>query len=319
MSWRKLAILAILAFGAFWYLVPHEHAELVAAEINLPEDLDAWLSDREQGIDPARAGRIDWRGPPGQRTDLALIYVHGFSGHPSELDPVPQEVAEAVGANLYSVRLAGHGAEDEALARANVAQWWDDVAEAVAVGERLGDRIVLIGLSTGGTLAALAAVDEDLGRRIDAVVLLSPNFGVHHRYFRLLNLPFSRQLVRLLMPKDRCGDNLATKPRGFMSPCPAIEAAIPLAALVRRASGTDFSVAHQPAFFIWSYADNIVMPKATDAVADRWGGRATRLNVTPSKQDDPHGHIIAGEDFSPRLSPLMVKAISIWIGQLGES
>lgn len=324
MSWRRNAarILVALVVGLVLLCVfgPKEAVTLDTPTITLPDDLDGWLAEREAGIAASKAAWIDWRGQPGQRTDLALIYIHGFSGNPSELNPVPHEVAEAVGANLYSVRLAGHGGADETLARSHVADWWHDVAEAVSVGERLGNKVVVMGLSTGGTLAALAALDGELGARIDGVVLLSPNFGVNDRYIRVLDLPFARQIVRLVLPQNRCGGSGdVNSDAGLMAPCPAIEAAIPMAALVRKARAADFSNADQPAFFIWSYEDSIVRPEATSKVAKEWGGRVTRLNVTPGKRDDPYGHMLAGDSFSPRLSPLMAKAITLWLTQLGAT
>lgn len=319
MFWARTLAVLCLASGLIWTFAPRESAVLATEPVDLPPDLEAWVAAKEAGIAENMAGRIVWNRDAGAKTELALVYIHGFSGHPTELDPVPQEVAASVGANLYKPRLAGHGGSDADLAAVHAGDWWKDVTEAVAVAERLGDKVILIGLSTGGTLAALAAIDPQLGARIDAVVLISPNFGVKHPLARVLDLPYSRQLVRLFVDRTDCGDGAADNGEGgFMAPCPAIEAALPMADLVRQARKADFASANQPAFFIWSYQDSVVSPRKTYRVATEWGGQVTRLNVTPGKQDDPFAHMIAGREFSPRLSPLMAQAIALWVGQQVE-
>ena len=89
-------------------------------------------------IRPGAAKRILWAGEKGARTPLAIVYIHGFSGSAEEIRPVPDEVARTLGANLYFSRLAGHGRRPAAMAEPDAGDWIEDMAEAMAIGRRLG-------------------------------------------------------------------------------------------------------------------------------------------------------------------------------------
>ncbi|MGB3554791.1 MAG: alpha/beta fold hydrolase, partial [Jannaschia sp.] len=164
---RGLAITALalgVAAVALWFFGPYERVDTTIDfdASTVPGDLDGWLADREgqvPGLEPAAAKRILWAGLPGRRTDLVLVYLHGFSATSWELRPVPDRIGAALGANVFLTRLAGHGIDGTALAEARAGDWIEDLAEAMAIARRLGDRIVVIGTSTGGTLAGLLAAD----------------------------------------------------------------------------------------------------------------------------------------------------------------
>lgn len=142
-----LAVLLTLAGAALviWLLAPREEARLLPVTVDLPADLSGWLAEREAAIDPDLAARIEWADAPDAQTEIAIVYLHGFSASPREIAPVPQHVAKALGANLFLARLTGHGQDGAALATASAEDWWRDTAEALAVGQRLGRRVVVIG------------------------------------------------------------------------------------------------------------------------------------------------------------------------------
>ncbi|MCF3973920.1 alpha/beta hydrolase [Paracoccus salsus] len=313
MFWLRALAVMVAVMAALILLGPREPADMHTVEADLPEDLSGWLADRERHIDDRAAGRIEWAGEPGQRTELALVYLHGFSGSPAELRPLPQQVAQALGANLYSARLTGHGLDGAAMARARLSDWWGDTVDAVAVADRLGDRVILLGLSTGATLAAIAALDPKLGPQIDGLVLISPNFKVNHRWAWVLDLPFARPVIEALWHGDRCFEPLNEAHEQGWTSCYAIVSTLPMAAAVRHARGLNYGTARQPAFFIWSWKDRVVVPRATQRVADRWGGPVTRLNVDPGPRDDPSAHVIGGDALSPDLSVVLVDRIVQWI------
>lgn len=308
-----LAVTLLLALG------PREPADLVTPAVVLPDDLSGWLATREAGIAPDEAARIDWAGRPGQATDLALIYVHGFSGSPTELDPLPRQVAASLGANLYSLRLTGHGGDDAGMIHARLADWWRDMAEAVEIGRRLGRNVVLIGLSTGATLATEAALDGELGPDIAGLVLISPNFAVRNRLAWMMDLPHARSLARYLDSRRGCRGLEAVSSAAEAAACHATEAALPVAALLRHARSSDVAKARQPALFIWSDEDRIVRPGAIRRVADLWGGPVTRLPVRPGPRDHIAAHVIAGDAFSPYLSRMLTPKVAEWIAALGAT
>ena len=131
-------------------------------------DIDAWLASQEiaaaadHAIIPGAEKRVRWfEGRQGERTETAVIYLHGFSATRQEVAPLGEQLADELQANLFETRLAGHGRETGALANVSAEDWMADAAEALAVGRRLGDRLVVVGTSTGATLALAAADLED--------------------------------------------------------------------------------------------------------------------------------------------------------------
>ncbi|MEL7184353.1 MAG: alpha/beta hydrolase, partial [Pseudomonadota bacterium] len=200
-----------LAAGTLWIVGPYEPVQTTLAfdPRAVPDDLDGWLADQEglvADLDPDHAKSILWATAPGQRTDLAIVYVHGFSATKWEIRPVPDRVAEAVGANLFLMRLSGHGRDGAALAEPRVQDWLTDLAEAMEVGRRLGDRVIVMSTSTGSTLAAILAADPALAAHRDGLaglVMVSPNFKIAHPASVLLSLPAARHWVPLVAGAQR--------------------------------------------------------------------------------------------------------------------
>ncbi len=120
--------------------------------------------------------KIVWLKGTHQQRDLAIVYIHGFSASRMGTWPLCDRLAEAMGANLFYTRLAGHGKDGDALAGATVQDWMDDGMEAVAIGQRLCKKVILVGTSTGGTLAAWLAAQPSVATSIHRLILLSPKF-----------------------------------------------------------------------------------------------------------------------------------------------
>ena len=108
--------------------------------------------------------------------------------------PVHKEVAKALGANIYLPRLYDHGLDtSEGLANYTGEKSLDSAREALAVGKLLGEKVILMGTSTGCTLAlALAAQHPELA----ALVLYAPNIRINHPLDFVATLPWGLQIVR---------------------------------------------------------------------------------------------------------------------------
>nr|WP_287339345.1 hypothetical protein [Mesorhizobium sp.] len=113
------------------------------------------------------------------RTPLSIVY----SASKGEVRPLPDEVADQLDANLYT-RLTGHGQGGAAMADGSVNAWINDYEEALAIGRAIGDKVIVIATSTGGSLAAWAATQPGASegvrqsrssRRISASRLPAPN------------------------------------------------------------------------------------------------------------------------------------------------
>lgn len=254
-------------------------------------DLDGWLAAREAEVPRLREGcakRVVWA-RPGERTDLSLIYVHGFSASGRELSPLPERVAEGLGANLFLARLAGHGQDGAAMGEASLRDWRADVVEAFAIGRALGGRVLVMACSTGCTLVTLALAE---GEPAAGAILLSPNFGLASRRIQLLlDLPVIGTVVPRLVSGAR-GEPARSEAAGIWTVGWPARAAIPVAAALRAVRRSPLDHIRTPALFAFSDRDRVVDPGQTRAVMRRWGGPVTHLSLAPG--GDPMSHVPAG-------------------------
>jgi hypothetical protein len=82
------------------------------------DELDIAISERRRDagftVHPGNEAKIYWHGsdsltPLKSKTNLAVIYIHGWSACPDENMNVSLRLAQALGANLFVQRLSGHG------------------------------------------------------------------------------------------------------------------------------------------------------------------------------------------------------------------
>jgi acetyl esterase/lipase len=323
---RRLLFLigALAAAGAgLWLSAPEDRlprqAEILPAfPPDLPTGLiDDWLMAREgvfTDLTPGAEKTVVWAGTPGSRTPLALVYLHGFAATRAEIEPVPQIVARALGANLFLTRLAGHGRPGAALGQATTTDWALDLDEAMGLGRRLGARVVLMGTSTGGTLAALAALDPVLARDLAGVVLISPVFGWREDPDRWLDLPHADRLLAAMSVADReVSPRNADHARYWSLRYPTL-ALLPARAVVRQAGAAGYGSADVPALVLLAEGDRVADPAATGRVMAGWGAPA-RIEVV-ADADDPDQHVIAGRILSPATTDRSAELIAGWIAGL---
>ncbi|MFL4471952.1 hypothetical protein ACERZ8_19485 [Tateyamaria armeniaca] len=90
-----------LLVGALWLFGPYEDATLTPQSVTVNPDLDAHFASVEGAFDDITPGvekRVVWAGDPGMQTEWAILYVHGFSATSEEIRPVPDRLAEELGA-----------------------------------------------------------------------------------------------------------------------------------------------------------------------------------------------------------------------------
>ncbi len=130
------------------------------------------------------------------KTPYSIVYLHGFSASKTEGYPTHINIAKQFGCNLYLSRLAEHGIDTvDALMNMTPDNIWETAKEAYAIGKQLGDKVILMGTSTGGTLALqLAATYPDVA----GLILYSPNIAVNDPNAWLLNNSWGLQIARLV-------------------------------------------------------------------------------------------------------------------------
>jgi alpha-beta hydrolase superfamily lysophospholipase len=313
----RVLFVLVLLLGALWAFGPRDRLDrtITFDPAGIPADIPAWLDQREltfSDITPGARKEIVWAGAAGAKTPLAVVYIHGFSASKEEIRPVPDDVARALGANLFFTRLAGHGRTGEAMAQASAEDWWYDIAEAVEIGRRLGDRVVLIGTSTGATLISVAMTDPGIARDVAGVVLVSPNYALNSPAAAILDLPFAPLWGPLVAGPERSFAPANADHAKFWTTRYPTAALFPMATLMRAARGEDWGRVTVPALFVWSTADKVIDPAWAARVAEAWGGPVTRFNPVLTGADDPYAHVIAGRILSPGQTAPVTDAILGW-------
>lgn len=310
------AVLGLLVLG------PYEDVDLsqrfdAAAFNGDPAGFFAQSEAEVPNLRPGAEKRVIWAGQAGARTQNVVVYIHGFSADAEEIRPVPDLIAKELGANLVFARLKGHGRDGPAMAEPNAGDWMRDTSQALAAAQLLGDRIVVLSTSTGGTLAAAAAVAPDLSDKVAAMIFVSPNFGVNSPLAPMMTWPAARYWVPVVAGPERGFDPLNDAQARHWTTRYPTTAVLPMAALVKTVRDLDFSATRVPALFWISDDDQVVRPDLTRAVAARWGGPATVKAVTLGPDDDPSAHVLAGDIVSPGQTKTAADAMLAWLRDQG--
>ncbi len=317
-----LAGLAALAVALIWSFGPVEPMDLArkAAPLAPGTDLDAHFATAEARFDdirePDTRKRVIWAKEAGAQTDLAVLYIHGFSATSEEIRPVPHEVARALGANLVLTRLAGHGRTGQAMAEVSAEDWMADVDEALDAARIAGREVLVIATSTGATLATAAALDPARMERVRAMVFVSPNFGLYSPAARILTWPAVRWWGPKVFGQTRGWEpRTPLQARYWTTSYPSVSV-LPMAALVKHVMAQDLSAASVPLLVFQSRADQVVSPDRTAEAVARWGGPATLEWVTLGPGDDPSAHGIMGDILSPGQTQAGITRILDWAATL---
>ncbi|MEM8630005.1 MAG: alpha/beta fold hydrolase [Pseudomonadota bacterium] len=130
------------------------------------------------------------------KADIAVVLIHGISSCPRAfVDFAP--LLHGRGHNVLSVRMPCNGLKDRStdalndLTAAKLAVFGD---KAVDLAQGLGDRVVVLGISAGGTVAAWLAQTR---RDVDHAILVAPFLGLPGIGLRL-NLFLMR--IMLVLP-----------------------------------------------------------------------------------------------------------------------
>src|SRR5664279_2004929 len=201
----KWALGIILAILIIYMIGPKpSKPDFTVHEINLPASLTDLentinLSERAvKGIKPDNQARIIWAdSTKKERTNVAFLYLHGFSASQAEGDPVHKDLAKKYKANLYLSRLAEHGIDkgDSSMLNLSAEEYERSAEIALSFAEKLGDEVVVIGTSAGGTLTLFLASRHP---EIKAIVLYSPCVKLYDKTAMILDKPWGLQIARLV-------------------------------------------------------------------------------------------------------------------------
>lgn len=172
------------------------------APIQVPADADGLekyvaANEAQHKLKADNEARIVWADSTRSRTPFSVVYIHGFSASQGEGDPVHRQFAKTFGCNLYLARMADHGVDTtDQLSYFTPDRWWRSSREALAIGKALGDKVILMSTSTGGTMSLILA--SSYPEDVFAMINMSPNIEINDPNAWILNNPWGLQIARLV-------------------------------------------------------------------------------------------------------------------------
>lgn len=259
--------------------------------------------EAEHKLKPNNQARIVWNNDSlKNKTEYAIVYLHGFSASQEEGKPIHTNIAKEFGCNLYLARLAEHGIDTtDPMMNLTPEKYWESAKLALAIGKQLGEKVILIGCSTGGTNALqLAATYSD---DVAAVILLSPNIAINNDKAWLLNNHWGLQIARLVT-----GDNyITTKDQRpifkeyWYSHYP-LEATVQLQEMLETTMTKEtFEKVTQPLLLMYYYKDEIHQDSVVSVPAmlkmfDELGSQTKIKEAVPNAGDHVMGSYIKSHD-----------------------
>jgi pimeloyl-ACP methyl ester carboxylesterase len=226
-----------------------------------PSALESYVKENESRhkLKKDNEARIIWANDSlKNKTEYAIVYLHGFSASYAEGEPVHRDIAKKFGCNLYLSRLAEHGIDTvERMVNLTADKYWESAKQAFAIGQQLGKKVILFGTSTGGTNALqLAAAYPG---SVSALILLSPNIRIFDDNAWVLNNHWGLSLAKMINGSSyiAASSNGELNKQYWNAPY-RIEAAVALEEMLETSMNKEtFSKINQPLLLLYYYRDEV--------------------------------------------------------------
>lgn len=222
----------------------------------------------------------------------AVFAIHGFSGHPGEMQFLGEGVAKVLGATLALPAIAGHGTSPEHFGQTTAEDWYMSIESAYdELAEKYGE-ILVIGNSFGANLALKLARH----RSPAAVACVSiPNLTRSQRVTLKAVLALWRPFVGKYWTKPTTGPQATEQIPGYTQLCyetiplRAFHEAIRFAALEMRPEQIREITA--PTVFVSAIKDPLVPLSAAKYYYEQISSKTKKLVAW----DDPYHLIVQGK------------------------
>jgi len=273
MRFLKWVGIILLLLIIVYFLGPQPARPTYAKELPTipsgPGELEKYIADKEakHRIKPENEARILWlHDSLKEKTEYSVVYLHGFSASQEEGDPLHFEFAQKFGCNLFLSRLSDHGIDTtEPLASFTAERLWNSAKEAYVIGKQLGNKVILMATSTGGTVALKLATEYP---DIAGLILLSPNVAINDRNAWLLNNHWGLQIARIIKGKYNYSSDTTALYAQYWNNKYRMEAAVQLEELLETTMKESvFKKVTQPLLLLYYYKDEANQDKVVKVSA----------------------------------------------------
>lgn len=279
-------------------------------------ELDNYLSKEETKLGDVVSGaekKIFWANGKQEQSEYSIVYLHGFSASRPEMLPLPDLVAKDLKANIYYTRLSGHGRTPEAFSQVTVNDWLNDTIEALEIGKRIGKKVIIIGSSTGCTLATWLATKQEYQKDITALVFMSPNFYTNSKMTKLFLYPAGIGFAKLVYGKERTWEPHNDQVAKYWTHRYRWEALTPMMVLVEYVQELSLENIKVPTLFLYTEQDKVVDPNEIVKKFALLGSKEKKLRNLSQVKD----HVMAGDIRAPENTPLLHSEIIGFLNEIG--
>ena len=151
-----------------------------------------------------------------------------------------------------------------------------------------------------------------MSKDLAGIALLSPNFRVAGFNGRIIEWPFARLWGPIFVGKEIGFEPVnEAHAAAWTTRYPTSSAAV-LGGLTRATRDSDLSAATVPALFLVSTEDKVVDAASARRAAAHWAAPSELVPVVMNENDDPMGHVLAGDILSPGKTSYVLERLLAW-------
>jgi esterase/lipase len=275
-------------------------------------ELDQWLKKAESettGIKEGAEALIEFADAENpSKTDYCFLYIHGFSASRQETSPVTSRIAENFNANVFYVRLAGHGIGSEGMV-SSAETWLQSMVDAWKISNSLGNRVVIVGASTGAPLTLWLLSQVGVANKVAAILLLSPNFRLKSPFGFLLTWPLSSRWVHFLLGRTHSWEAESPQHAKVWTSSYSTLAIIEMQKVVDWATSIDLKSIKTPLAMMCMENDPTVSSTAASKAFKRWGSDV-KSHIPITKKANNIEHVFVGHLAGPDRTDETVEALT---------
>ncbi len=201
----KKFLIVVVALALIFFMGPKVEKPSVEWKVPIVDNhvdlvlLQEQIDHSEKNTDylkPDNQSRIIFADSIPQKTEYCLLYLHGFSASPKEGYPVNEDFAKRYHMNAFLPRHYGHGLETpNNLKDMTQDHLIESAKDALKVARQLGNKVILMSTSTGGTLSLiLASSNPD----VYSLILYSPNIEMAEDMTKIFTIPWGLQIGKMV-------------------------------------------------------------------------------------------------------------------------
>lgn len=306
-------ITLLLIIASLFYSCDKKSRE--SCEFKTISECEDYIKSTESDIDniiPGTEKKIIFAHNSKKQTDIAIVYIHGFSASRREISPVTENLAKKLGANIFYTRLRGHGRGSEDMREISLENLVYDTKEAIEIGTKLGKEVILIGTSLGAPLILTSYMEYQ--DKIKAHIYVSPVFKLADSRAFLLKFPFG--LGRLIV-KGVVGPYRTFTPNNDMHKLYWTEkypstVLVDLMDVITSADKVKKELVKEPVLIIYNPEDDYISTKKIVDVYSKFPSEEKEIHAIYSSK----GHDITGDINCPENTDITTDIMFSFISHL---